>query len=692
MKTIIDNGIKSVLHPVGDASLTGCRFFLGAICSTERYIPNGMCFLLVLFLCISCGRKQNYLEDALQMAGDNRPELEKVLAHYSKKPEDSLKYKAAVFLIENMPGHYSYKNEDYVQAYYDELCKSVSPEYDNVTNKRIIEGISAKYNDGRVREFVWDIQTLPASYLIDNIEQAFSVWEKGEWAIQVAFGDFCEYILPYKGNELQPLDNWREYARDMLKADVDQLHYCGLYRNLTFQAATSVSKEIIKLCRQEPPPGGVNAIPLKDIRTVTLMPFGSCADYTVVALAAMRSKGIPIMEDYTPQWPFQALGHSWTVILNNQGKNMVFSAGSSNPGELHKPDEKMAKVFRRCYAINRDVLDIHLSEKYIPSAFQNFSIKDVTDEYMVADDVEIKIPSTFRNKRQYAYLAVFDNRNWIPVHFGKVKGGKAIFTKMGRNCMYLPVFYDESGIVPFSAPFYITPRGKIQRYETDTTRTTAIDVYRKYFTAKHCYSVSNRMKGGKFEAANRADFKDAVLLYEIPHIVIQSGMVETDTIENAYRYWRYVSADSCYSNVAELYFFQQGREKKSAGKIIGTEGSYNNNPVWTREAVFDDDPLTFFDAPRPNGCWLGLDFGKPVRMDHISYTPRGDGNDVTPGDTHELLYWQDNQWISLGKRIANDIVLTYDNVPVNTIYRIRNLSRGKDERIFTYVDGKQVWW
>jgi len=51
------------------------------------------------------------LENALELAGRNRIEIEKVLTHYRKNPIDSLKYKAAIFLIENMPGHYSYSGE-----------------------------------------------------------------------------------------------------------------------------------------------------------------------------------------------------------------------------------------------------------------------------------------------------------------------------------------------------------------------------------------------------------------------------------------------------------------------------------------------------------------------------------------------------------------------------------------------------
>lgn len=53
-------------------------------------------FLIVITGCDS----SSALDRALDMAGDNRIELEKVLDHFK---DDSLKYKAAVFLIENMP-------------------------------------------------------------------------------------------------------------------------------------------------------------------------------------------------------------------------------------------------------------------------------------------------------------------------------------------------------------------------------------------------------------------------------------------------------------------------------------------------------------------------------------------------------------------------------------------------------------
>ena len=57
---------------------------------------------------------------ALEMAGDNRPELEKVLEHYRQDPADSLKYRAAEYLIRYMPYHTSYPAKPYY-AYCDAL-------------------------------------------------------------------------------------------------------------------------------------------------------------------------------------------------------------------------------------------------------------------------------------------------------------------------------------------------------------------------------------------------------------------------------------------------------------------------------------------------------------------------------------------------------------------------------------------
>ena len=70
-----------------------------------------------IFLLTACDNDRDILlEEALEKAGNNRTELEQVLAHYAG---DSIKLEAAKFLIRNLPGHYSYADTSELIPYYD---------------------------------------------------------------------------------------------------------------------------------------------------------------------------------------------------------------------------------------------------------------------------------------------------------------------------------------------------------------------------------------------------------------------------------------------------------------------------------------------------------------------------------------------------------------------------------------------
>jgi hypothetical protein len=154
----------------------------------------------------SCINQPNFLEHALKAAGTNRPELEKVLAHYKG---DTLKYKAAVFLIENMPGHYSYAGNG-VLEYYALGEKILQSELTPVQQRDSLRNISDAQFPGLAQNTVSDISIMQAAYLIKNIDAAFELWETKPWAQHLSFEQFCEYLLPYKCVELQQLDHWRD--------------------------------------------------------------------------------------------------------------------------------------------------------------------------------------------------------------------------------------------------------------------------------------------------------------------------------------------------------------------------------------------------------------------------------------------------------------------------------------------------
>ena len=77
---------------------------------------KGIVYFIVLCMCCACRYGNTAVEEALMLAGKNRGELEAVLEYYR---EDSLKTKAAEFLIGNMPGHYSFADTVSVNRYYD---------------------------------------------------------------------------------------------------------------------------------------------------------------------------------------------------------------------------------------------------------------------------------------------------------------------------------------------------------------------------------------------------------------------------------------------------------------------------------------------------------------------------------------------------------------------------------------------
>lgn len=169
--------------------------------------------LLIILIIILFGCNDNLLDDknrleiALQLAGENREELEKVLVHYSIKQSDSLKYKAACFLIENMPGYYYYDGLglDKYATFFKDLCDIKR------TPEEILDSLSKVYGEREIKNLnlKYDIHEIDSAYLCDNINVSFQIWEETPWRNMISFDEFCEFILPYRiGNER--ITDWKK--------------------------------------------------------------------------------------------------------------------------------------------------------------------------------------------------------------------------------------------------------------------------------------------------------------------------------------------------------------------------------------------------------------------------------------------------------------------------------------------------
>ena len=162
--------------------------------------------LLLLSLAIGC-RDNRRLDAALEFAGENRVELERVLEHYR---DSGLKYEAARFLIENMPGWYAYRGMALDSGKAVLLSTSSSWRF-GAADPELAE--RWRQRQSMLREKVYDARVITADYLIANIDRAFAAWEGRPWNKYLPYEEFRECILPYRvGNE--PLERWWEAYED----------------------------------------------------------------------------------------------------------------------------------------------------------------------------------------------------------------------------------------------------------------------------------------------------------------------------------------------------------------------------------------------------------------------------------------------------------------------------------------------
>ncbi len=641
-------------------------------------------FLLFTFIFISACSKITPLEQAKQFAGSNQVELEKVLQHYTLNPKDSLKLRAAKFLIENMPYHY-YLDGPEVKDYYnmaDTLFYKIGKAVNFLERDSLVKIIAVNKDPGK-RTPIYDINVIKADMLISHIDCAFKTLEY-PWTKELSFEDFCEYILPYRLIN-EPIEDWMPIYQEHLKTVTDSLimsnaadtsicvffipHIIPIYPELTEYSFKTDLK------------------PSQYIR----LKAGSCSEINALGAYTLRSIGIPVLWDFTPQWANRSRGHDWNAIWVGSkcypfqfGENVRF--GNHLKSRRH---DKLSKIYRKMYSIQDESLAMQKVSEEIPSFFQDPFLKDVSELYCEVTDITIDLIIPAPEKKQIAYLMVFNNQEWVPIDWGHIKKGKAQFKKVRNDVVYLTMYYHDKKFYSASNPFYINTSNQIIQLTPQKDKKSTVLLNRKYpnFDTR---VLRDRLPGGRFQAANRSDFSDAVNIHVIDTVSDAVPQIITFEKPVSCQYFRYLSPKGSFVFMAEIELYNT-EGNKLAGKVIGTEGSFDGKGR-DRTKVFDGDYLTFFDAPEGSGGWVGLSFPKKESISSLMYLPRNDDNYIRENELYELFYF-DKSWMSLGQKTGGKIPsLSFNDVPANALLLLKNHTKGIEERIFTYENGKQVWW
>ncbi|MDR0574015.1 MAG: transglutaminase-like domain-containing protein [Tannerella sp.] len=634
-------------------------------------MKNIILLFIVFCLCLSCSNHYSQeIEAVLRQAGSNRRELEKVLKHYGQNPADSLKLRAAEFLIINMPG----KRSEYYDAPWNDVA-TVHLRWTSSSDKRRVLD-AYKLGEPVVRE---DIKCITAEYLISNIELSFKVWRERPWGKHIPFDAFCEEILPYRV-DVEPLENWREKALASF-ADLDTvLNKPGT----TTVEACGIVNSLLPRFKMD------KDFPAMNFSQLMTSARGTCGDMSMLAVFSMRALGIPVTSEYTPRWININSGHFWNAVRDSTGKHISFMGAGSNPYKPHQGTSYNAypkgKVYRKTFAIQQN---IQTEDGNIPPLLQEHkNIRDVSAEYeRCTDTVTVCLRYPPGTPTGYVYLAFEHDNRLYPIAWAGDSGDTCRFPSIGRNIIYFPVYYAHNRQTPAGDPFLLDNDGNMVTFSPDNPDTllnfSSID-------PDDAFQWLQRMYHGIFEGANQADFSDAKVLHVINHIPGMFYNEVTLRTTAKYRYVRYKSPEEGYCNVSEIEFYgPDGR--RLPGTPAGTPGAWNNSNR-TCDKVFDGDVTTYYDAFEKSVAWTGLDFHEPQQIRKIRYLPRTDGRHIYEGHDYELFYWTKDGWQSLGKQTATNSGSLQYRAPLQALLYIENHTLQRRGKIFFVTSALETRW
>lgn len=642
-------------------------------------------FLILMLLIFSCQKIPDNVQQVLDLSGHNRKELEAVLDHY-KEPKNNLKLKAAYFLIGNMIGRNYNPNNEFVNVFVEKM-DSLNRIDSVVIEDKIPELWKelARTHGGSRGERIWDIQSVTSNQLIENIDEAFKVWEKVPWSEQYDFSEFCRFVLPYRSKHEVPME-WRKTIQEDYKWMLDSADL-GI---VTLSNMLTDSLLWFKYYGDE-----LAGLPEMKVKDLYKIKYGTCNQLSTLKVAALRSVGIPCAQvfDVPPVT-------GWVSVLD-ESKNQVdygdFYKLEVGKYYLEESNRRFTKVYMSTFEIQPYQFDDEPLEN-VPPFFRNRYIRDVSGQHGTVTKVKLDItyPSTKNSK--FIFLHVFQRGEFIAADWAKVEDGKVAFDQIAHDRFYFPFYYEDGQLMPAADAFYVNETGQqIPMGKKLDKGTQGVKMSRKYPRTPPEKVFAGLMVGATIEGSNDPNFNDATLLHTIDTEPTKMEEENVLSDQNKFRYLRYKS--NKLIGISDVAFLDdtgnllEGQPILSANMDIEqVKNAFDNdirtncNSIYIKEIhskmeivdqVFDD-------------YWFGLDLGKPKQVSKVRYLFRNSFNTIEPGHEYELVYW-DSEWKSIGKKKAEGFEIYFDNVPKQTILWLKDLETGVWEEVFFIKDGIQVF-
>ena len=351
---------------------------------------------------------------------------------------------------------------------------------------------------------------------------------------------------------------------------------------------------------------------------------------------------------------------------------------------------RLPKVFRKTYRYYMEgPLADGVPAKDIPEAFRGLRKKDVSHEYFDTVNVRIKLGKV-PSGTKYAYLCVWNYNNWKPVHWGKITGDVALFSGMGKDIVYLPMYCMNREMVVAADPVLVQKDGKVRilypedtREEMVTTQYTGVLAYplNRYNNGIITGTV---LKGGKVYGR----WGDTLCVFP-EQIELNSQRLQVQS-EDSVRYVRMMLPTKGMA-LGDLKFYKEtfsGKELvKSVRWMTSLPLSFKGEPA---DNIFDAWSSTGYRRPLDTD-YVDLDLGECCLLSEVSFCPYLDV-EYKEDEIYELCIWQ-NGWqvVTSGK---GGKPLHFTDIPRNALWLIRPVSQSgrKHVRPFVYEAGEVYWY
>lgn len=667
---------------------------------------------------------------ALAQAGKNRASLEQALKSY--RP-GSMEYKAACFLIANMPYHSIGGRIQGLDRKLDTMIRTADQAYNQLIQGSTAEEQESDPLHARIQaaaeasaqanqQMAWtdpvitvadepDIVALDGKFIRKQVEHCCKMRRASKRLMQMSDADFFDYILSYRSVSDYPLvttaDTLSDFFSKYLRADTATVAVplAERYNRATwwlrhwggdYPFDTSIGWREMFFSRDA----------------------HDCVDMAFYGAQILRACGWPATVEYNTAYKIWSGRHYDLAIPSSwNGEWQSFSPETEVPRPAEDRFKNCLNIYRMHFAPQDGTpIKLRAEGEPVPDELADPCIEDVSSHYTEVCHLSLPLSKDVSANRKLVYLASFQSHTgWVPVTWGTIdrKNGKMEFQHVVTDHLYLPMTYGTDGqLTAIGAAFrlkhtgkqnsLITPRSSAYEalhLNSNATKQVEVSVSRKFPRKPSMLACAHRAVGTVVLGDDNESFQHADTLGTILIAPEDEWADLSLKPHRPYRYYR-VAAPAADPHVmlSEIQFLtSRTHNYTNVMQPTALDSTAKADSLWMRlmdepldkcqwKAEYDGDVKT-----APDG-WpdVTLKLAEPQKVERIRFMVKNAENHVKPGVLYTLRHWNGSTWEEVWTGHTRTNHLPALKLHVGDLYWLEYVINGAEELPFIVQEDGSV--